>query len=333
MPNSPIQSAESHNDSDSNSGFNTTLSNSGEKYLVQNWGTIFHSIQTGADDISFTHDPFEQATAQGPTGTSGNNGTSGLVMKLNYPKGSYAPAYGPVVGGAQFYANPFGDSTPFSKMMISYDVGFPVGFNWVLGGKLPGVYGGTPYDGCSGGIQSNGDNCLSMRMMWRQNGIGEVYAYVPGNQKSAICRSANVLCNDQYGKSLGRGLIYFQSGKWTRLDMIMELNEPAGNSNGTLQVYINGNQVIDMHDIPYRSSGMVGFQGLMFSTFFGGSEPEYATPVDTSIYFRNIQLSAGAPAKLYKGTGGNGGGRITAAGSNSMWSMLSFVFSVFILLL
>lgn len=58
-------------------------------------------------------------------------------------------------------------------MLVSYDVAFPVGFNWVLAGKLPGIYGGTPYDGCSGGVQSTGANCLTMRMMWRQNGVGE----------------------------------------------------------------------------------------------------------------------------------------------------------------
>lgn len=61
---------------------------------------------------------------------------------------------------------------------------------------------------------------------------------------------------------------------------------------------------------------MVGFQGLLFSSFFGGSDPTYATPVDTSVYFRNVQLSVGAPAKLYEGTGGSGApGRAMVGGS------------------
>lgn len=89
------------------------------------------------------------------------------------------------------------------------------------------------------------------------------------------------------------------------MDMVMSLNKPAGNSNGTLQVYQNGALVIQLDDIPYRTSGMVGFQGLMFSSFFGGSDPTYATPVDTSVYFRNVQLSVGQPATLYQGTGGS----------------------------
>ncbi|KAG0312158.1 hypothetical protein BGZ97_011422, partial [Linnemannia gamsii] len=306
MPNNPIQTVTAN------------PTNNGERYLVQNWATTFHSIQIGGQDISFVDDPFKPIaafsssvqtasttnststlnTTSSTSTTSGQNGVSvdTMVLQLNYPKGSYAPSIGPVTGGAHFYSNPFGDKTPFSKMLVSYDVAFPAGFNWVLAGKLPGIYGGTPYDGCSGGVQSTGANCLTMRLMWRQNGVGEVYAYVPADPKSSFCRDSQVLCNDQYGKSIGRGQIYFQPGVWTRLDMVMELNEPAGNSNGTLQVYQDGNLAIHMNNIPYRSTGMVGFQGLLFSSFFGGSDSSYATPVDTMVYFRNVQLSVGPPA-------------------------------------
>jgi len=325
-------------------------SGGGEKFLVQNWATTFHSIQIGGNDISFTSDPFVSVPATTAVSSSGATGAGGAtfinstapppqphlqqVLKLDYPKGSYAPSIGPIPGGTQFYAKPFGDKTPFESMMVSYNVAFPNGFNWVLGGKLPGVYGGTPYDGCSGGVQSTGSNCLTMRLMWRPSGAGEgenveklchvenrqpvinqrypallslilVYAYVPADPESEFCKNPAVICNDQYGKSIGRGQIYFQAGAWTRMDMAMSLNKPAGNSNGTLQVYQNGVLVIQMNDIPYRSSGMVGFQGLMFSSFFGGSDPTYATPVDTSVYFQNVQLSVGPAATLYQGTGGS----------------------------
>ncbi|KAF9113917.1 AP-3 complex subunit sigma-1 [Mortierella sp. AM989] len=269
----------------------------GEKFVVRNWPTTYKNIAIGGNDISFIADPL-------------NATSSGHVMQVNYPKGSYAPSLGPVTGGTQFYAAPFGDKTPFEKIMVSYDVLFPNGFNWVLGGKLPGIYGGTPYEGCSGGIQSTGSNCLTMRFMWRPNGLGEVYAYIPADAESKFCENPEVMCNDQYGKSIGRGQIYFTQGNWNHLDMVMELNEPAGNQNGTLRVYLNGNQVISMNNVPYRSTGMVGFQGLMFSSFFGGADVSYATPVDANVYFKNIQLSVGQPATLYEGTGGSGSPRL-----------------------
>ncbi|KAF9371645.1 hypothetical protein CPB97_001818 [Podila verticillata] len=235
-----------------------------------------------------------------------------------------------ITGGAQFYAAPFGQQQ-FSKMMVSYDVAFPNGFIWQNGGKLPGVYGGAPYDGCSGGAQATGTNCVTMRVMWRGSGAGEVYAYVPVDDNSKFCESSDVLCNDVYGKSIGRGLIYFRPGQWTHLDMIMTLNEPAGSQNGQLQVYMNGYQVITMNNIPYRTTGMVGFQGLMFSSFFGGSDPSYATPVDTNIFFKNLQLSVSAPAQLYEGSGNGGAATGSRSTSETVLLSIAAIFIIFVL--
>lgn len=53
---------------------------------------------------------------------------------------------------------------------MAYSVFFPVGFNFVKAGKLPGLYGGKR--GCSGG--SAAENCFSARLMWRTGGKGEV---------------------------------------------------------------------------------------------------------------------------------------------------------------
>lgn len=178
MPSSPIQSIRSmrsNNNNNDNSNTTPATPSSGEEYIVQSWVTSSRSIEMGGNDISFVKDPFQATTT---TASSDNSSSSDLVLQIEYPKGSYAPSVGPVEGGAQFYSTPFGDKTPYSKMMISYDVGFPDGFNWVLGGKLPGVYGalpndGSPRQGCSGGNQSNGESCFTMRLMWRRNGIGE----------------------------------------------------------------------------------------------------------------------------------------------------------------
>ncbi|KAF9577184.1 hypothetical protein BGW38_007772 [Lunasporangiospora selenospora] len=321
----------------------------GEKFIVHNWFTTFHTIQIGGTDLSFVNNPFSglvsiagkavnnsssnsssigssigsSISGNGKSGNKTNPSTSNMVLQVNYPKGSYAPSIGPVPGGAHFYAKPFGDKTPFSKILISYDVGFPNGFDWVLGGKLPGAYGGTPYDGCSGGVQSSGTNCLTMRLMWRAGGIGEAYAYVPADPSSKFCKDPQVLCNDQYGKSIGRGLIYFQPGTWTRLDILMELNEPAGMSNGTLQIYLDGELAVNQHNIPYRSTGMVGFQGLLFSSFFGGSDPSYASPMSQNVYFRNIRLSVGEPTQLYEGPGASSSSHLI--GSTASWARASAV--------
>ncbi|KAG0270410.1 hypothetical protein DFQ27_007562 [Actinomortierella ambigua] len=280
----------------------------GEGFVVDNWRTTYKSIQIGGKNIAFVPDPIIPTP---PLSLNANTTTnSSQVLQVYYPKGSYVPSLGSVTGGTQFYATPFGANVSFQSMMISYEVAFPAGFNYVLGGKLPGVYGGASYDGCSGGVQSTGSNCLTMRMMWRQSGVGEVYAYIPSNTK--FCKDSNVQCNDVYGTSIGRGTVFFAPNQWTRIDIVMQLNDPAGLSNGKLAVYLNGNKVVDMATLSYRSTGMVAFHGLMFSSFFGGSDETYATPVDQYIYFKNIRMAVGPEAKLYEGSGTSAASLLTS---------------------
>ncbi|KAF9578356.1 hypothetical protein BGW38_005882, partial [Lunasporangiospora selenospora] len=219
--------------------------------------------------------PIAAAGANDPSGMSGER----FIVQNWSTNYKSIPVGG---NGLSFVSDPFsGGSSPI-----------------VSGGKLPGVYGGSPKDGCSGGKTSA--DCLTVRLMWREVGHGEVYAYIPTPPSSNFCKDDQVMCNDKYGISVGRGMIYFTAGVWSHIDVVMELNEPASKQNGKLKVYLDGNRVITMDNVPYRTTGMVGFQGLMFSSFFGGADPSYATPVDTSVYFKNLQMSVGEPATLYE---------------------------------
>lgn len=58
-------------------------------------------------------------------------------------------------------------------MLLSYEVAFDKGFQWVKGGKLPGLRGGSDTSGCEGGAEPNGTDCWSTRLMWRTAGEGE----------------------------------------------------------------------------------------------------------------------------------------------------------------
>lgn len=68
-------------------------------------------------------------------------------LQILYPKGSTAPRNHPQ-GGTEFYAQPLDLSTA-QNASLKYSVYFPPDFEWVKGGKLPGLYGG--HKGCSGG--------------------------------------------------------------------------------------------------------------------------------------------------------------------------------------
>ncbi|THH17880.1 hypothetical protein EW146_g3035 [Bondarzewia mesenterica] len=143
-----------------------TLSNSDtQAYLTSNWGLSKGKIQNGASDLAFVSDPFPN----NPVPTATENVT-GPVLQVTYPKGSFKDNNS---GGAQMYSLWNSSGSAFESMMISYEVAFDSGFDWVLGGKLPGLRGGPDPNGCSGGHQPNGTDCFSVRLMWRKNGAGE----------------------------------------------------------------------------------------------------------------------------------------------------------------
>ena len=59
-------------------------------------------------------------------------------------------------GGLQFLARPFSGR---DELTFEYDIFFPNNFDFVRGGKLPGIKGGS--GSCSGG--NHDDSCFSLR--------------------------------------------------------------------------------------------------------------------------------------------------------------------------
>lgn len=95
------------------------------------------------------------------------------MLQLFYPKDSVNPARRPQ-GGSEFYAKPL-DISKANNVTLEYKVFFPSDFDWVKGGKLPGLYGG--HTRCSGGDLAL--DCFSTRLMWRAGGAGELYLVMP----------------------------------------------------------------------------------------------------------------------------------------------------------
>jgi hypothetical protein len=203
-----------------------TLGNSDtQSFITSNWGLSKGRIQSGSSNLLFVDDPFPNSPAPGTS-----NATSGPVLQVQYAAGSYEDND---TGGAQMYAMWNTSGSPFESMLVSYEVAFDSGFDWVKGGKLPGLRGGPDPDNCSGGDQANGTNCFTSRVMWRTDGEGEgesarfflwvflwwfsryvckVYAYVLRDNN--ICSDSGILCNDEYGISINRGSFVFSSGQY-----------------------------------------------------------------------------------------------------------------------
>ncbi|GAA5904012.1 uncharacterized protein JCM6883_002054 [Sporobolomyces salmoneus] len=181
--------------------------------------------------------------------TSGKQGDKLSALQVAYPKGSRNPGNSPQ-GGVGFYTSKI-DVTAATNVSLSYSIFFPKGFNFVKGGKLPGLYGGAK--ACSGGAAAQ--NCFSTRMMFRQKGMGELYLYAPREkQVEALCTLGPLsYCNSVYGMSIGRGSWTFKTGEWTDLKQDIWLNTP-GKADGGFNIWVNGELVLHSDSVYYRNS-------------------------------------------------------------------------------
>ena len=107
------------------------------------------------------------ANAASDSSTISDNSSS--ILQLFFPQDSIDPARKPI-GGAEFYATPL-DISSAQNVSLKYSVFFPANFDFVLAGKMPGLYAG--HKGCSGGNAAI--DCFSTRLMWRKEGAGELY--------------------------------------------------------------------------------------------------------------------------------------------------------------
>ncbi|KAG2109419.1 polysaccharide lyase family 14 protein [Suillus cothurnatus] len=219
------------------------------------------------------------------------------ALQLVYPAYSVNPS-SKSPGGAEFYASPLNLSDA-KNVTMEYSVYFPADFDWVKGGKLPGLYGG--HTGCSGGVAA--EDCFSTRLMWRKGGAGELYLYAPKRkQTKALCSDPQSVCDAEYGLSIGRGSFHYSRGNWTKLRQDVVLNTP-GKQDGAFALFVNEMQAINRTDIFYRDAPeqkntsdtsdepAVGFVGLFFSTFFGGHGDGWATPKQQYTWFKNFAIT------------------------------------------
>jgi len=199
----------------------------------------------------------------------------GDVLRVDYPAGSASPTvardYDRPEGGAQLYL-PL-RSGPVDTLHLRYYLRFPADFNFVKGGKLPGLYGGS----VTGGRHiPDGEDGLSTRYMWRTGGRAEVYAYLPTSV--------------EHGTSLGRGDWLWPLGRWTCVEQDVRLNEP-GSKDGSVTVQLDGAKVLTSDGLEFRTIGRLGIEGVFFSTFFGGSDPSWATPRRQYAEFAAFEVS------------------------------------------
>ncbi len=148
---------------------------------------------------------------------------------------------------------------------MEYRIKFDNGFDWKLGGKLPGLAGGT---GPSGGGQPTDGNGFSTRYMWRQNGRLVVYAYYrdqPG----------------YYGEDWDCNFT-FETGKWYTLKQQVTVNS-GNNADGRVEVWVDGVKKLDKGGIRLMTNNNT-VDEVSLDTFMGGNDAAWSP--DRTQYLR-----------------------------------------------
>ena len=165
---------------------------------------------------------------------------------------------------------------------LRYTVRFSKDFDWVKGGKLPGLCGGP--ENVSGGRPATGTNGFSARLMWRADGRGEAYVY---HKNQA----------DNYGDRLSFPADFrFPTETPIRVRMRVTMNDP-GKRNGKLHVWITPGTdaeqlVVSRTNIEWRSVDTFGVDSVYFETFHGGSDKTWAPTKQCSAEFGEMRVDS-----------------------------------------
>ena len=171
------------------------------------------------------------------------------------------------------------------------------GFDFVRGGKLPGLCGNQCI---TGGNDANGYNGWSARIMWRPEGVATQYMYYVTNQG--------------YGEDLvfdkSRPVKRFIPGKWHRVNTQIIMNTP-GAADGVIRSWFDGELAMEENNILIRHIDTLKINLFYISTFFGGSDLSWAPSKDTYITFDDFLIvtnpdSSHEPQLLYELSAING---------------------------
>lgn len=213
------------------------------------------------------------------------------AIRVLYSKGSWAPSAGETdgYGGFNFYASPA--TFPTNEACLQYNLKFEQNFDWVKGGKLPGMWIGNI--GASGG--NHDVNGYSYRSAWHANGAAQAYLYIPKQQSPDLGKQPGFINSDVYGDALWRGQFAFDTNTWYSVKLYIKLNTFNGASphyDGVIGMAIN-NTTHMFDKIVWTDNKQHTINGIMMDTFFGGSDISWASSQTTYSYFRNFVVSRG----------------------------------------
>jgi hypothetical protein len=206
------------------------------------------------------------------------------VLRVKYPQGCVGPNDSPIGCGIQVKWNlPETSDT----MWVSYRIKFEEGFEFIKGGKLPGLCGGKCY---TGGITPAQGDGWSARIMWRTGGKVVQYMYFT-DQKA--------MYGDDMPWDEGDPQRTFIPGQWHKVTTQVILNTiPAGTTtgskNGIVRSWFDGKLALEVDTLRLVDFPDQKIDIFYISTFHGGDNSTWAPTNDSYIRYDDFVISKAA---------------------------------------
>ncbi len=201
------------------------------------------------------------------------------VLEIKYPQGKVGQE-NEEGGGAQWRLRFDG----VLKCNVEYKVMFPVGFDFVKGGKLPGLCGGNSP---AGGKTSDGSDGFSARIMWREQ--GEIFQYMYWMERATEKKWGDDLpWIDMNGDQKP---FTFIPGQWHTLKTEIIMNTP-GERDGSITSWFDGKLALSCIGAFRAKDAIFNIDSFNFTTFFGGNTPDWAPTKNEVVYFSDFKIES-----------------------------------------
>lgn len=210
------------------------------------------------------------------------------------------PGRGPTNGVAtRLFPATWGAIIPQGPLRLQYSVQFEPGFDFVRGGKLPGLKVSTP------AISQR----RTYRPMWRRFGVSELYLHTPWDVADETLRPDHEMGRgfnqDSTAtppawyelRSVGRGEGRFLAGEWITVDLEVV---PGPNGATAARLWLDKIKVASCIESDLPNRRIPGFGTAVFDTspidcihfcvFFGGDADEYDNPRRQEVQIADMQL-------------------------------------------
>eukprot|EP00565_Helicotheca_tamesis_P005063 CAMPEP_0185726972 /NCGR_PEP_ID=MMETSP1171-20130828/2787_1 /TAXON_ID=374046 /ORGANISM="Helicotheca tamensis, Strain CCMP826" /LENGTH=319 /DNA_ID=CAMNT_0028395423 /DNA_START=73 /DNA_END=1032 /DNA_ORIENTATION=+ len=189
----------------------------------------------------------------------------GHILRASYP---------PDPTGSPRITEEFNLDEVATSATLSFDVKLHSQFEFVKGGKMHGLGGGTTTTGCDP-IEPDG---WSVRLMWKTDGVPLVYVYHQRRVET---------CGDGFYPESD---FKFQRGQWYRIDLQVKMNSAPNVEDGKTVLYIDGEKLVEVNGLELSGDSLVQIDKFMFSTFYGGSSQSWSPSKKTYIYYDNFNV-------------------------------------------